>query len=205
MAVSDPEMSTTSIKLFIIDTGPLITLALAESLDYLLIPDAQIIIPDAVFYEATRDISKLGAQEIIDWIKSNFERIELAATQTYINYSALLTVNPGAREAGLGERAAVEVIDEPGRLTGEQRAILLCEETNVLRRIIVRERDRIVELSTLDFLKELESHGRINSAAETFNRAFIKGRKVSRAEHLPNHAPELRDAVHEILTLKPKT
>jgi hypothetical protein len=36
------------IKLFVIDTGPLITLAVANSLDYLLYVQADIVIPDAV-------------------------------------------------------------------------------------------------------------------------------------------------------------
>lgn len=36
------------IKLFVVDTGPLITLAVADALDYLLWADAEIIIPDAV-------------------------------------------------------------------------------------------------------------------------------------------------------------
>jgi hypothetical protein len=34
------------LKLFVVDTGPLITLAVAQSLDYLLYVDADIVIPD---------------------------------------------------------------------------------------------------------------------------------------------------------------
>jgi hypothetical protein len=41
-----PELS---IKLFVVDTSPLITLAAANSLDYLLyVENAEIVIPDAV-------------------------------------------------------------------------------------------------------------------------------------------------------------
>lgn len=47
---------------------------------------------------------------------------------------------PSLREVGLGERAAVEVIEEPDHLTGDARAILLCEETAVLRRVTVRDK-----------------------------------------------------------------
>jgi hypothetical protein len=35
------------LKLFVVDTGPLITLAVAQSIDYLLFVDADIVIPDA--------------------------------------------------------------------------------------------------------------------------------------------------------------
>ena len=48
-------MSTPRSSLFVLDTGPLITLAAAESLDYLPYPKVAVIIPHAVFYEATRD------------------------------------------------------------------------------------------------------------------------------------------------------
>jgi hypothetical protein len=41
---------------------PLITLAAAQSLDYLLYPALPVIIPDAVFHEATHAAGKLGAQ-----------------------------------------------------------------------------------------------------------------------------------------------
>jgi excisionase family DNA binding protein len=53
------------LKLFVVDTGPLITLAVARSLDYLLFVDADVIIPDAVLHEATRDAARLSAQDII--------------------------------------------------------------------------------------------------------------------------------------------
>jgi len=39
------------LKLFVVDTGPLINLASAQSLDYLLYVNADVVIPDAVLYE----------------------------------------------------------------------------------------------------------------------------------------------------------
>lgn len=45
----------TVLKLFVVDTAPLITLAVAQSLDYLLYVQADLIIPDAVLHETTRD------------------------------------------------------------------------------------------------------------------------------------------------------
>lgn len=42
------------IILVVTDAPPLITLATARSLDYLLYPGLPVIIPDAVFHEATR-------------------------------------------------------------------------------------------------------------------------------------------------------
>ena len=47
------------LKIFVVDTGPLITLAVARSLDYLLYVNADIVIPDAVLHEATFDAARL--------------------------------------------------------------------------------------------------------------------------------------------------
>ena len=192
------------VSLFVLDTSPLITLAAADCLDYLLYPNVPVVIPDAVFYEATRDVAKLGAQSILNWVQEHHTRIEIAVTNAYINFDAARTVNPQAYEPNLGERAAVEVIEEPTRLQGEERAILLCEETAVTRRLVVRERERIIELSTMDFLKLLEAEQRIQSADAVFDRALAAGRTPSRAEKFGDHDPDLRQAVQDILRTVPR-
>ena len=192
-------MSPPRVALFVVDTGPLITLAAAETLDYLLYPNVDLIVPDAVFYEATRDVGKLGAQEILDWVRTNRSRIEIAVTHTFANFLALREVSPRAREPNLGERAAIEVIDDPSRLGDGERAVLLCEETAITRRVIVRGRSRIVEISTMDFLTILESERRIQSAEAVFERALAAGRAPSRASRYSEHDPEIRDAVRAAL------
>jgi len=187
------------IKIFVVDTGPLITLAAADSLDYLLYPAIDVVIPDAIFYEATRDIGKLGAQEIVAWTKVHRDRIELAVTDAFVNFEAAREINPRAREPNLGERAAIEVIEDPSRLVGDERAILLCEETAITRRVIVRERDRLVELSTMDFLRLLEEEQRIQSADAVFERALAAGRSPARQEKFAEHDPAVREAVRDVL------
>jgi hypothetical protein len=86
-------MAAPRISLFVLDTGPLITLAAAESLDYLLYPNVPVVIPDAVFYEATRDIARLGAQSILDWVKAHHTQVEIAVTNAYINFDAARSIN----------------------------------------------------------------------------------------------------------------
>jgi hypothetical protein len=187
------------IKIFVVDTGPLITLAAAQSLDYLLFVDADLIIPDAVLHEATRDASRLGAQDVIDWVKAHRRRVEVAPTKAYEIFDAARASIPNLRQPDLGERAAVEVIEEPDRLVGEERAILLCEESAVLRRIIVRDRARIVELSTLDFLRILEAEQRIQSAEQVFDMAAQAGRVPSRVEKMGGHDEATRAEIRELL------
>lgn len=52
-------MSDLFAKVLVLNTGPLITLAAAETLDYLLYPRVPVIVPNAVLYEATRESQAL--------------------------------------------------------------------------------------------------------------------------------------------------
>jgi hypothetical protein len=187
------------LKIFVVDTGPLITLAVAQSLDYLLYVNADVIIPDAVLHEATFDAARLGAQDIIEWVKAHRSHIEIAPTKAYQVFDAARASIPNLREPDLGERAAVEVIEEPDRLLGNERGILLCEETAVLKRVIVRDRERVVELSTLDFLRILETEHRIQSAEQVFELAAAAGRRPSRVERLPGHDEVTRTAIRGLV------
>jgi len=187
------------LKIFVVDTGPLITLAVAQSLDYLLYVDADVIVPDAVLHEATFDAGRLGAQDIIAWVKAHRSRIEIAPTRAYQVFDAARASIPNLREPDLGERAAVEVIEEPERLRDDERGLLLCEETALLKRVVVRDRSRIVEVSTLDFLRILEAEQRIQSAEQVFELAEKAGRFPSRAEKMPMHDAVTRAAIQDLV------
>jgi hypothetical protein len=185
------------LKIFVVDTGPLITLAVAQSLDYLLYVEADIVIPDAVLHEATRDAARLGAQDIIDWVKAHRTRVEIAATKAYELYDLARVTAPNLRQPDLGERAAVEVIEEPDRLQADERGLLLCEETAVLKRVVVSDRTRIVEISTLDFLRILEIEQRIQSAEQVFELAGKAGRHPSRVTKLAARDESTRAAIQK--------
>jgi hypothetical protein len=191
------------LKLFVVDTGPLITLAAAHSLDYLLFVSADVVIPDAVLYEATHDASRLGAQDIIDWAKARRASIGIAPTKAYEAFDAARATIPNFRQPDLGGRAAVEVIEEPDRLLGDERGILLCEETAVLRRVVVRDRERIVEISTLDFLTILEAEQRFQSAEAVFALAEQAGRPASRAEKMSAYDEATRTAIRQLVARDP--
>ena len=115
------------------------------------------------------------------------------------SYIGKIIVNSRAYEPNLGERASVEVIEEPMRLQGGEKAVLLCEETAVTRRIVVRERERIIELSTMGYLKLLEAEQRIQSADAVFDRALAAGGAPSRVEKFGERDPALREEVRDTL------
>jgi hypothetical protein len=95
------------VAIIITDTPPLITLAAAQRLDYLLYPTLPVIIPDAVFYEATGQIDRLGAQEIIDWQRRHHTAVLIEPTEAFKNELQRLARQGGRLEKDLGEHAAV--------------------------------------------------------------------------------------------------
>ena len=97
-------------KLIVSDTGPLITLAAANSLDYLLYPGIPVYLPDAVLYEATINSGALGAASIALWIQANSQHVHPIATETYANFQALRERNPAHRQRDMGEQAALEAL-----------------------------------------------------------------------------------------------
>lgn len=195
---------TTRLKIFVVDTGPLITLAAASSLDYLLLVEgAEVVIPDAVLYEATHDAARLGAEDILAWAQKHHDRVEFAATQTYRLFDAARMTDPGVRQPNLGEQAAVEVIEQPGRLVDDERGVLLCEESAVLKRIEVRDRDRVVAISTIDFLLVLEQEGRIQSLDAVLDLALAAGRRPNVKRLLPDRANDTREALRSLVRKRP--
>jgi hypothetical protein len=115
-------------KLIVMDTGPLITLAAADSLDYLLYPGVPLYVPDAVLYEATRDSAALGAAEILAWAQKNSEQVHTISTEAFFNYIESREANPSRREKDLGERAAIEAIHDGVHLAAGERAVLVTED-----------------------------------------------------------------------------
>ncbi len=96
------------------------------------------------------------------------------------------------------------MIEEPDRLQADERGVLLCEETALLKRVVVRDRTRIVEVSTLDFLRILEAEQRIQSAEQVFEIAAKAGRFPSRAEKLGRHDDATRNAIQDLVKRREK-
>lgn len=69
----------------------------------------------------------------------------------------------------------------------------------LLRRIEIRDKERIVELSTMDFLRILEAERRIQSADHVFDVVQEAGRNASRIEKLPGHTGATSEAIRALL------
>ena len=84
------------VKIVVTNTSPLITLAAAQSLDYLLYPALPVIIPDAVYYEATAGAGKLGAQRIIDWYHAHQEAVRIEPSEAFQDAWTVVNIRGGA-------------------------------------------------------------------------------------------------------------
>jgi hypothetical protein len=160
------------VKIIVTDAPPLITLAAAKSLDYLLYPTLPVIIPDAVFFEATNAAGKLGAQEILDWYREHIDAVRVEPTEAFA--TAQLAACAGRRPRDLGERASLEVIRNYP-LAQNERALLLSDDRDI-GRVIVIDPDRLILLTAWDYLRQLEEAHRIQSADAVIEAARAAGR-----------------------------
>jgi hypothetical protein len=183
------------VKIIVTDAPPLITLAAAKSLDYLLYPALPIIIPDAVFFEATNAAGKLGAQEILDWYRDHTDAVRVEPTEAFA--TAQLAARAGRRPRDLGERASLEIIrDYP--LAQNERALLLSDDRDI-GRVIVIDPDRLILLTTWDYLRQLEEAQRIQSADAVIEAVRAAGRNPPTRNMWSRHDPEIRDAVRRVI------
>jgi len=188
---------TVDIRLIVTDAAPLITLAAARSLDYLLYPSLPLLIPDAVFHEATAAAGKLGAQEIIDWYRVHMDAVRIEPTEIFQREMSLLEAQGGRLARDLGERAALELV-RATPLMEHERALLLSDDRDA-ERLSVVDPERLILLTTWDYLRQLEEAQRIQSAEAVMASVRAAGRTPSKRDLWSNHDPDVRDAVKSIL------
>ena len=170
----------TRFSLIVTDAGPLITLAVAQALDTLLLAKLPVIVPDMVRFEVVRDSSKPGAQEVADWIRRHEgQGLRVASTEVFEEYQLLLAANPATRTKDRGEQAAAEVLGRELRGT-QSGAILLFEDSGVRKQnFLIRLPDEVVVVSTSEFLFGLQSAKLLTSAADVLARATtLRGNQV---------------------------
>jgi hypothetical protein len=185
------------VRLIVTDAPPLITLAVGKSLDYLLYPELPILIPDAVFHEATAAAGKLGAQEILDWYRAHTEAVRIEPTEIFQNEMALREIAAGKPSRDLGERAALEVIRSLP-MAATDRALLLSDDRDAERLAIV-DPAKLILLTTWDYLRQLEAARRIQSADAVIAAVREAGRNPPMRDLWSQHDPEVRNAVQAIL------
>ncbi|MBV9561652.1 MAG: hypothetical protein JOY90_14565 [Bradyrhizobium sp.] len=164
-------------SLIVTDASPLLTLVLAGSLDVLLRPGLPVRIPDAVYIEATRVRGAPGADQIVEWINANLDRVTIVPTDIGIDQQRRLEEGRGIW--GRGEQAAIEALERFLQTDPAAEALLLFEDTDVAKRRAIIDL-RVGVISTGDFLRELEAAGLIQSTDYILDQAAAQGRNVER-------------------------
>jgi hypothetical protein len=178
------------IRIIVSDAPPLITLAAAKSLDYLLYAGLPVVIPDAVLYEATGAADKLGAQEILDWYRAHSALVRIEPTRIFQDEMALREIGRRRPARDLGERAAIEVIR--ALPLGEDEWALLLSDDRDAERLVIIDLAKLIPLTTWDFLRQLEDSRRIQSADGVIEMARATGRNPPQRDLWSRHDPEIR-------------
>jgi hypothetical protein len=156
-------------------------------------PGVPVLVPDMVYAEVTRDMTRLGADEIVDWLRANREQVQIVATAVYAEFETLRGANPQIRSRDRGERAAVEVLDYEIARDPTLHALLLFEDSDIHSRSFVRTLpERVMAISTGDFLRALEAENLIQSADHILDEAAVRGRNIEQQRIAGEHAAHER-------------
>ena len=157
------------------DARPLITLAYADALDVLLLPNWQVQMVDMVLHEVTRNPTPTS-QKIAAWVAQ--QQLLVRETRIYQRYIASLNAGEKPRKANLGELAIQEVMSEFALQARPVTGVFLFEDHKVARASFVLPED-CHKISTRAFLLFLEQKGLVESAAAIERRAIQVGRAFS--------------------------
>ena len=163
--------------LIVTDTSPLITLALGEQLHALTAPGLRVVIPDAVFAAATCVEEAPGASELIEWVAKNDDRVAVRPTET--GQDQLQRLRDGRPIGGMGEAAALEVLNTTAKYHPSRHLFLIFEDKDLEKRTVILP-ERAYGITTGDWLRLAERRGLIQSADEVLDRAAAQGRTIER-------------------------
>jgi len=185
--------------IIVTDTSPLITLAIADHLHVLTIPTIRVVIPDAVYFEATRFERAPGASRIIDWANRHDDIVSIRPTQTGLDQ--LNRLREGRSIRGMGETAALEVLETDTKNHPDRYHFLIFEDRDVEKRAIILP-DRAFAIATGDWLRTLESLKLIQSADHVLDVAQAEGRTIDRQRRQLSHDTALEAAKKRISAQK---
>ena len=194
--------NTRTVSIVVSDSGPLITLGVLDRLDLLLVPGHDVLIPDFVYFEAATKLDRSGAllpgaKEIDDWIYANRGQVSLSATPMLRRYVEAFEL--GRRpDRDLGERACIHTIRRLV-LDPSDVVVLLTEDNAAHRDFQAMNDGRFVTLSSVAFLRMLESVDVISSAQTLIDQARAKSRGLNDTNAVDSRTVEQERALQTLL------
>lgn len=190
---------TRRLGLLVTDASPLITLAAAEALECLTMQGLRVLIPDMVYFEVNQDLTRTGAEDIVQWARCHPGQVEVILTSVFAEFQVVHVADPRTRSKRRGKLAALEVLNAEIDRDPDLEALLLFEDNDVRKRRFVRGLpERVTSLSTGDLLHELEIAGRIQSSDRILDITAAKERNVE-AQRQPQMDDETRALLRQQL------
>ncbi len=159
------------------DSGPLISLGVANRLDLLLKLNMPIYVVDQVLYECTNDLSRLGAKAIIDFVENHPKIVHIE--ETFVGKAAKIERDSGVkkRHRGLGEAAIAEFFANLDDKVDPAYPVLILFEDSDIRRINALIQGNAHLLSTKALIVGLKECKLIESADSIWQSIILGGRK----------------------------
>jgi hypothetical protein len=165
------------VDLVIIDSGPLISLALAGELELLKSFQRPLRVLDVVKAECTRFREKPGASELASWFAENEGTLyKTMRTSGHLDryLAAVAQEDLGATDRpseGIGDEAITWYITNVAKLeNGNDVVMVLLEDAPFGDGPLLRQTPEVTALSTRAFLRTLQNYGLIPSADEIIKR-----------------------------------
>ncbi len=137
----------------------------------------RVVIPDAVFAEATRVEGAPGASELIEWVARNDDLVSIRPTE--VGQDQLQRLRDGRPIRGMGVAAALEVLATTAEYHPSRHLFLIFEDKDLEKRKVILP-ERAYAVTTGDWLRLAERQGLIQSADQVLDRAAERGRSVER-------------------------
>ncbi|MGY3581909.1 hypothetical protein ACVIGB_000019 [Bradyrhizobium sp. USDA 4341] len=165
------------VDLVVVDSGPLISLALAGEIDLLKSFRRPIRILDVVKEECSRFRDKPGANELASWFAAN-ENSQYRTVQTpghlqrYRDAEAMEDTGSTDRPSeGIGDEAITWYITKVAKIEkGNGVVLVLLEAAAFGDGVLLPQAPEVTALSTRAFLRTLQNYGLIASADEIIKR-----------------------------------
>lgn len=175
-------MATLADIVLLPDSGPLITLAYAESLDLLFRPGWSVALVDMVLHEVTRNQTPTS-EKLAQWAQTN--KLQVLPTKIHEHYQQNLSSSSAPpRKSNLGELAIQESMNKFACERPPKTGVFLFEDHKIARDSFVVP-DNCRKVSTRAFLLFLEQRGELTSAVEIERKAIQAGRAFSNLRFPP--------------------
>lgn len=125
------------------------------------------------------------------------DAVRIEPTEIFQREMSLLEFQGGRLSRDLGERAALELI-RTYPFNRQERALLLSDDRDAERLSIV-DPEKLILITTWDYLRQLEEAQRIQSADAVIAAVRAAGRQPPLFNLLSGHDPEIREAVMQII------